>query len=236
MVALLSATLTHHIKCVPEVYQSRLTPRRVIRLVGYASSQIVLYALVGSLKRAAIKAIQQIKRLHTASRIHFGAYIPFKQILALVRRGFETHKQSFRQRDRRILEHYQVARNCLESYLEELAYNLLLMLVLTIASSFATPTMLPSKHKFEVGVSKNASSFIANLATRILWFLRSDHFITASNNSTVLSITEITKKMEYKDINNQFLQELGQIRVIYRKYNTPRNSDLTLLPIEELLQ
>ena len=61
-----------------------------------------------------------------------------------------------------------MARNCLESYLEEPACDLLLMLVLTMASSSATPTMLPSKHKFEIGASKNASLFVANLATRML--------------------------------------------------------------------
>ena len=98
-----------------------------------------------------------------------------------------------------------MARNCLESYLGELACDLLLMLVLTIASSSITPTMLSSKHEFEVGTLKDASSFIANLATRMLWFLRPNHFTTASSNSMVLSITKMTKKMEHKGINNQFL-------------------------------
>ena len=99
--------------------------------------------------------------------------------------------------------------NYLKSYLGELAYDLLLILVLTIASFSTTPTVLPSKHEFEIGTSKNASSFVANLATRMLWFLRPDHFITVGSNSTVLSIIEITKKMEYKGINNRFLRELG---------------------------
>ena len=149
-----------------------------------------------------MKAIQQVKRPRTAGRIHFGARIPFEQILALVRRGFETHEQSFCQGDRRILKHYQVVRNCLESCLEELVCDLLLMLVLTMASSSATPTVLPSKHEFEIGASKNASSFTANLATHILWFLYPDHFTIVGGNSTVLSITKMTKKMEHKDINN----------------------------------
>ena len=129
-----------------------------------------------------------------------------------------------------------MARNCLESCLEESACDLLLMLVLTMVLFFATPTVLPGKYEFEVGTSKNASSFAANLATRILWFLRLDHFTTAGSNSTILSIIEITKKMEYKGINNRFLRELGWVRVIYRKRDAPRNSDLTLLSIEELLQ
>ena len=98
-----------------------------------------------------------------------------------------------------------MARNYLESCLGEPAYDLLLMLVLTMASSSTTPTVLPSKHEFEVGASKDASLFVANLATRILWFLRPDHFITTGSNSMVLSIIEITKKMEHKGINNQFL-------------------------------
>ena len=102
-----------------------------------------------------------------------------------------------------------MAHNYLESCLEEPAYNLLLMLVLTMASSSATPTVLPSKHEFEVGVSKDASLFIANLATYMLWFLRPNHFTMASGNSIVLSITKMTKKMEHKGINNWFLRELG---------------------------
>ena len=62
--------------------------------------------------------------------------------------------------------------------------------------------MLPSKHEFEIDTSKNTLSFAANLATYILWFLRPDYFIIAGGNSTVLFIIEITKKIEYKDINN----------------------------------
>ena len=98
-----------------------------------------------------------------------------------------------------------MVRNCLESYLEELACDLLLILVLTIVSSFATPTVLSSKHEFEIGALKNASSFVANLATRILWFLRPNHFTIVGSNSTVLSIIEMTKKIEHKGINNRFL-------------------------------
>ena len=92
--------------------------------------------------------------------------------------------------------------NCLESCLEELACDLLLMLVLTMASSSTTPTVLPSKHEFEIGALKNASSFTANLATRILWFLRPNHFTIIGGNSTVLSITKMTKKIKHKGINN----------------------------------
>ena len=95
-----------------------------------------------------------------------------------------------------------MVRNYLESCLEEPVCDLLLMLVLTMASSFTTPTVLPSKHEFEVGTSKNASLFAANLVTRMLWFLCPNHFITAGSNSTVLSITKMTKKMEHKGINN----------------------------------
>ena len=128
-----------------------------------------------------------------------------------------------------------MVRNCLESYLGEPVCDLLLMLVLTIVSSSATPTMLPGKHEFEMGLAKDTLSFVANLATRMLWFLRPDHFITAGGNGTVLSIAEITKKIEHKDINNRFLRELGWVRVVRGNRDAPRNSDLTLLPMEELL-
>ena len=102
-----------------------------------------------------------------------------------------------------------MARNYLESYLGELVYNLLLMLVLMIVSFSTTSTMLPSKHEFEIGLVKDTLLFIANLAIYILWFLRPNHFITAGSNSIVLSIIKIIKKIEHKDINNRFLYELG---------------------------
>ena len=95
-----------------------------------------------------------------------------------------------------------MVRNCLESYLGESACDLLLMLVLTMALSSITPTVLPGKHEFEVGALKDASLFVANLATRILWFLRPNHFTIASSNSIVLFITKMTKKIEHKGINN----------------------------------
>ena len=61
-----------------------------------------------------------------------------------------------------------MARNYLESYLEESIYDLLLILVLTIVSFFITPTILPNKHEFEIGSTKDTLSFVANLITRIL--------------------------------------------------------------------
>ena len=102
-----------------------------------------------------------------------------------------------------------MARNYLESYLGELVYDLLLILILTMVLFSATPTILSGKHEFEIGLIKDISSFVANLTTCILWFLRSDHFTTADSNGTILSIIEIIKKIEHKGINNRFLYKLG---------------------------
>ena len=58
--------------------------------------------------------------------------------------------------------------NYLESYLRKPIYDLLLMLVLTIVLFFATPTILPSKHEFEIDSTKDTLSFVVNLVTRML--------------------------------------------------------------------
>jgi hypothetical protein len=47
----------------------------------------------------------------------------------------------------------------------------MLMLVLTMASFSATPTVLPKARAFSVGLKKDSSMFAANLVTRMLWFL-----------------------------------------------------------------
>jgi hypothetical protein len=47
-------------------------------------------------------------------------------------------------------------------------YDLILILVLIIASLLVTPTVLPKAHKFSAGAKKDNSAFATNLVTRIL--------------------------------------------------------------------
>ena len=93
----------------------------------------------------------------------------------------------------------------------------------------------PGQHEFVVGPAKDASSFAANLATCMLWFLHPDHFTTTAGEGRVLSIAEMTKKMEHNGVNNRFLRELGWVRAGQGNRDAPRNSELALLPTEELL-
>jgi hypothetical protein len=51
----------------------------------------------------------------------------------------------------------------------------------------------------------------------------------------VLRISEMTKKIEHKGVNNRLLRELGWVQVRGRRPN-PRNSELDLRPVDELLE
>lgn len=77
--------LSYKIEYIPGVYQSRLSFRRVIRLIEYTTPAGVLSAPIRSLKRSTIEAQHQAKRIRTTSRIDFSYSIPFTQIPELVK-------------------------------------------------------------------------------------------------------------------------------------------------------
>jgi hypothetical protein len=161
--------------------------------------------------------------------------IPFEQIPELVKEGFEAQEQHFKRGDQRVLEHYQVARNCLQSCLGDPLCDLLLLLALTLGSCSVTPTVLPGTQDFAVGARKDPASFTANLVTRMLWFLRPEQFPWTGSNGVILPVGEMTKKMEHKGVNNRLLRQLGWVRVTRGNRDAPRNSDLVLREREELL-
>lgn len=233
--AISAAMLSCEIECVPGVYQSRLSFRRVIRLIGYATPAGVLSAPIGSLKRSAMEAQHQAKRTRTTSRIDFGCSIPFTQIPELVKQGFEAQELHFRKGDSRILEHYQVARNCVESCLGDPLCDLMLMLVLTMASCSITPTVAPQTRHFDVGTKKDPALFAANLVTRMLWYLRPGHFPWKGDHQVVLCVPEMTKKIEHKGVSNRLLRELGWVKVIRGNRDTPRNDEIQLQDADKLL-
>jgi len=206
----------------------------MVRLIGYATPAGVLSAPDGSLKRSAIEAQHQAKRTRTSSRIDFGCSIPFTQIPELIKQGFEAQELHFRKGDSRILEHYQVARNCVESCLEDPLCDLMLMLVLTMASCSITPTVAPQTRHFDVGAKKDPALFAANLVTRMLWFLRPEQFPWKGDHQVVLCVPEMTKKIEHKGVNNRLLRELGWVQVICGNRDTPRNDEIRLQDVDQL--
>jgi hypothetical protein len=69
----------------------------------------------------------------------------------------------------------------------------------------------------------------------MLWFLRPEAFPWQADDGMVLRVSEMTKKMEHKGVNNRFLCETGWVRCSVAR-PSPRNSELTLRPVEELLE
>lgn len=233
--ALSAAMLSNRIECVPGTYQTRLSHRRVVRLVGYTPPAVALAAPPGSLKRAALEANDRAKRPKLRRRIHFGCAIPFTQVPRLVEDGFRSQTKQFKKGDRRILEHYQVAHNCLKSCLGDPLCDLMLMLILTLASCSVTPTVAPGTRHFEVGQRKDPGTFAANMVVRMLWFLRPQHFPWGGDDPVVLPVPEMTQKIEHKGPNNRMLRELGWVKVVKGNRDSPRNSDLALQDLHELL-
>jgi hypothetical protein len=194
--AITVAMLACQIECLPGSYQSRLSYRRVIRLVGSAPLVSAMAARPGSLKRAAIEAEHRAKRPSLRKAvIEFNCVIPFDAIPQLVEDGFRQHEKVFRTGNQAILEHYQTARQCLAECLGDPVCDVMLMLVLTMASSSVTPTVLPKAREFSAGPKKDRSMFAANLVTRMLWFLRPECFPWDSDGSVVLRVAEMTKKI-----------------------------------------
>jgi hypothetical protein len=193
--ALSVAMLSNQIECVPGTYQSRLSYRRVVKLVGYTPPALALTARPGSLKRAAIEAEDRMKQPIKRRRIDFGCAIPFTNIPKLVEDGFKQQEKNFQKGDQRVLEHYQAARICLAGCLGDPVCDVMLMLALTLASSSVTPTVAPKTRHFSVGTKKDAAMFAANLVTKMLWFLRPQAFPWKADARSVLRISEMTKKI-----------------------------------------
>jgi hypothetical protein len=232
---LAAALRSNDIECMPGQYRARITSRRVVRLVGAMPAPRVMAARPGSTKREAmeveLRAMQPLKR-----RVIDIGEIPFTRLPPLVREGFAKLAKTFATGDQKVAEHYHVARTCLEELLgKEPLCDLLLMLVVTFASSSVTPTVSVQGKGFEEGRQKEAELFAANMATRMVWFLRPKAFPWEKDAGMVLRISEMTKKMEHKGVNNRFLCELGWVQTRSKRAN-PRNTELALRPALELLQ
>jgi hypothetical protein len=192
---LASAMLSCDIECMPGSYRSKLSCRRVVRLVGSALSVKAIAARPGSLKRAAIDAEQAAKRLRRTGKIDFGCPVPFIRIPPLVQEGFAQQEKLFHKGDRKVLEHYQTAYMVLAESLGDPLCDLLLILALAMASSSETPTVAQYAQCFSVGPKKANGIFAANLVTRMLWSLYPKRFPWDADTNSVLRVPEMTKKI-----------------------------------------
>jgi hypothetical protein len=182
-----------------------------------------------------MEAQHAAKRQRTPRQIDFGCEVPFTQMPELVKQGFEALERQFQKGDQRILEHYQVAQNCFDSCLGDPICDLMLMLVLTLASCSVTPTVAPQTHHFDVGARKDPALFAANLVTRMLWYLLPEHFPWEEDNQLVLRVPEMTKKIEHKGVSNRLLRELGWAKVVRGNQDTPHNDDIELQDVDKHL-
>jgi hypothetical protein len=232
---LAAAMLSNRIECMPGSHCSHITYRRVVKLVGQAPPTRVIVARPGSLKRAAIEAEISADRPAKRQVIDLGSNIPFTQVPKIIDEGFRAQEKILAKGNQKIMEHYHVARHCLEECLGDPLCDLLLMLVLTVSSSSVTPMVRSKGHEFEAGPRKEPRIFAAGLVTRMLWFLRPDAFPWEEDDGQVLRISEMTKKIEHKGISNRVLRELGWVKVLGKRDN-PRNSEVQLRAEAELLK
>jgi hypothetical protein len=180
--------------------------------------------------------------------IDFRCSIPFTEIPRLVEEGFEAQK-GLPNCDPKVAAHYQVAHDTLKSCLGDPLCDVLLMIVLTFASSTVTPALRVDSDHFEEGPRRDPRFLAATLATRMLWFLRPRDFPWYDDTGTIFGISKMMEKMgtypalnvtstdddiEHKGVNNRILKKLKWVRQEGRR-RTPRNCELSLQR-DELLE
>ncbi|EXK78739.1 hypothetical protein FOQG_16612 [Fusarium oxysporum f. sp. raphani 54005] len=151
-------------------------------------------------------------------------------------RGFTEIRRLFAKGDQRILSHYYAAYYYLTDYLKDPLCDLMLMLTLTITASSTTPEVRPNTKCFNVTTKRRDPALLAaNMVTRMLWFLRPEAFPWDKDRDSVLRVSEMTKKIEHKGVNNRMLRELGWIKVKGNR-DSLRNCESRLTPKDELFK
>ncbi|KAJ9413916.1 hypothetical protein QL093DRAFT_2569888 [Fusarium oxysporum] len=98
------------------------------------------------------------------------------------------------------------------------------------------PEVRPNTKGFSVTAKRRDPALLAaNMVTRMLWFLRPEAFPWDKDQDTVLRVSEMTKKIEHKGVNNRMLRELGWIKVKGNR-DSPRNCESRLTPKDELFK
>ncbi|KAK1839922.1 hypothetical protein CCHR01_17455 [Colletotrichum chrysophilum] len=234
------------IEWVPDSARGRLTSRSVVRLGGQATVQPAPFGPPGSLRRVAQEADinhertvkDRVQRQECQPQIDFGCPLPFTNIPSLILAGFNQAKATFLGKgDAKVLDHYQIAMNCLAEKIDDPLCHLMLMITLTVCSSSETPEVVQGSHRFSVASKRNDPGQLALvMVTRMMWFLYPGSFPWAKGSGgTAYDVAEITKKIEHKGCSNRMLRELGWV-TSRSKPDSPRNTDLQLQPQEQLLK
>ncbi|KAH7111530.1 hypothetical protein EDB81DRAFT_829133 [Dactylonectria macrodidyma] len=130
--------------------------------------------------------------------IDFGCSVPFTRIPGVIEAGFKASWRPSAFTDPKILAHYKTAHKCLAQGIGDPLCDLLMMVVLTIASSTVTPALPMHRCDFEDGPRKTPELLAATLTTRMLWFLYPEWFPWEGDRGLVLSVPEMVKKMDYR--------------------------------------
>ncbi|KAF6788127.1 hypothetical protein CSOJ01_15097, partial [Colletotrichum sojae] len=173
------------------------------------------------LRRAAHEAeIKHVKTLRDREQrkerrpcIDFGCPVPFTNIPGLILSGFGEAKAVFSKdgSDSKVLEHYQLAMNCLSNNIDDPLCCLMLMITLTVCSSSETPEVAPGSRKFGTAAKrKDPAQLALVMVTRMMWFLYPGSFPwDKGSGGTAHDVAEMTKKIEHKGCSNRTLRELG---------------------------
>ncbi|KJK73426.1 hypothetical protein H634G_11351 [Metarhizium anisopliae BRIP 53293] len=128
--------------------------------------------------------------------IDFQCDIPFTNVPRIIDEGFKACRQTLKDRDHRVLAHYELARECLEQNLHDPLCELLLIMVLTIASSSVTPEVPLHARQFTAGPRRDPGLFAVALATRMLWELYPSWFPQEEDEGGVLRIREMVTRLD----------------------------------------
>ncbi|KAK1625811.1 hypothetical protein BDP81DRAFT_435490 [Colletotrichum phormii] len=227
------------IEWVPDAVRGRLTSRTVVRLCGREGTRPALTGPAGSLRRAAQeaqikheKAIKDRALRQAQGRIDFGCAFPFTDIPSVVQSGFNQAKTIFSGKgDIKVLDHYQLAMNCLAENIDDPLCCLMLMITLTVCSSSETPEVAQGSREFSVAAKrKDPGQLALVMVTRMMWFL----YPRFSRGQRIPEGQPMTLQ-EHKGCSNRMLQAVGWV-TSKSKRDSPRNTDLQLRSQEELLE
>ncbi|KAL3290631.1 F-box domain-containing protein [Colletotrichum asianum] len=243
------------IEWVPDSVRGQLTSRSVVRLGGQATVQPAPFGPPGSLRRAAREAEikhertvkDQVQRQECQPQIDFGCPLPFTNIPSLILAGFNQTKATFLGKgDAKVLDHYQIAMNCLAEKIDDPLCHLMLMITLTICASSETPEVAQGSRTFSAAAKrKDPGQLALVMVTRMMWFLYPTSFPWAKNSGgTAYDVMEMTKKIEHKGCSNYMLRELSWVTstskrdssssfdMVKARLHIMANVDLLTLPAE----
>ncbi|KAJ0348239.1 hypothetical protein COL154_013776 [Colletotrichum chrysophilum] len=193
------------VEWVPDAVRGRLTSTTVVSLRGREVAHAVVTGPPGSLRRAAQEAqIKHEKAAHdralrqTRRTISFGCGFPFTDVPSLITDGFLKAKAIFSNKgDLRVLDHYQLAINCLSNNIDDPLCCLMLMITLTVCSSSETPEVAPGSREFGTAAKrKDPAQLALVMVTRMMWFLYPASFPWKKGSSgTAYDVAEMTKKI-----------------------------------------